>query len=112
VRAGGRDPHEATRLLSDPWHALIHVLWGAVLLAILARSRDPAVVEWAALVFGLFYLGLLVLGLVVHHPFGLMIDGPENAFHAIVGSLAVILALREVARGAHGAGREGVPRTR
>ncbi len=98
VRAGGRDPHATTRLLSDPWHAAIHVAWGAALLAVLALSRDPRVVEWTAVAFGAFYLAFLALGLAVHHPFGLMIDGPENAFHAVVGSLALILGLRAVAQ--------------
>jgi len=98
VGATGRDAHEATRLLSDPWHAVVHVFWGALLLAILARTRDPVVVEHAAIAFGVFYLGFLALGLVVHHPLGLMIDGPENVFHAVVGGLALILGLRERAR--------------
>ena len=98
VRATGRDPHETTRLLSDPWHAVIHVVWGVLLLAILARSRDPVVVEWTAIAFGVFYLGFLALGLVVHHPFGLMIDGPENVFHAVIGGLALILGLGAFAR--------------
>ncbi len=98
VRATGRDPHEATRLLSDPWHAAIHVFWGVLLLAILARTRDPVVVERAAIAFGVFYLGFLALGVVVHHPFGLMIDGPENVFHAVIGGLALILGLRELVR--------------
>jgi hypothetical protein len=97
VRATGRDPHETTRLLSDPWHGAIHVVWGVLLLAILARSRDPAVVEWAAVAFGVFYLGFLALGLLVHHPLGLMIDGPENVFHAVVGGLSLILGLRALA---------------
>lgn len=111
VRATGRDPHAATRLLSDPWHAAIHVVWGVVLLAILARSRDPVVTERAALAFGVFYISFLVLGLVVHHPFGLMIDGPENAFHAIVGGLALILGLREVALHPERSRRLQVPRS-
>jgi hypothetical protein len=98
VRAAGRDPHMTTRLLSDPWHAAIHVVWGVLLLAILASSRDPVVVERAAIAFGVFYLSFLVLGLVVHHPFGLMIDGPENVFHAVVGGLALGLGLRELLR--------------
>lgn len=111
VRAGGRDPHATTRLLSDPWHAGIHVFWGLLLLTVLARSRDPAVLERTALVFGGFYLAFLVLGLLVHHPLGLMIDGPENAFHAVVGTLAVVLALREAAHHPERGSRARIPRT-
>jgi hypothetical protein len=97
VRAAGNDPHAATRLLSDPSHATIHLLWGIVLLAFLARGDQAAAVT-TCLVFGVFYLGLLALGVVVHHPFGLQIDGPENAFHAVVGSLALLVWLWEVRR--------------
>ena len=98
VRATGRDPHETTRLLSDPWHAVIHVVWGVILLAILAAAatrwwwsgrRSPSASStsrsWCS-------------ASSVHHPFGLMIDGPENVFHAVVGGLALILGLRDAAR--------------
>lgn len=101
-RATGRDPHMATRLLSDPTHATIHALWGSALLALLAQRDDPVLTAWAALAFGVFYVGFLVVGVVVHHPFGMMIDGKENAFHAVIGPLALILWLRDVA------GRRGV----
>jgi hypothetical protein len=111
VRAGGRDPHATTRLLSDPHHAVIHVVWGAALLLVGLLTDDPVAMEAAALIFAVFYLGLLVLGLVVHHPFGLMIDGPENAFHAIIGGLGLVLGLRDVAlrRRAAGAGGSVAP---
>ena len=81
VRVAGHDPHATSRLLSDPAHATIHVIWGAALLAVLALRAGETVDAWAAVAFGVFYLGLLLLGLAVHHPFGLMIDGKENAFH-------------------------------
>jgi hypothetical protein len=94
VRSAGQDPHATSRLLSDPAHATIHVAWGVVLLAVLALRGSDAVQARVALAFGVFYVGLLVLGLAVHHPFGLMIDGKENAFHAVIGPLALILGLR------------------
>ena len=99
VRATGRDPHATTRLLSDPGHATIHVLWGLMLLGVLAARAGEATEERVALAFGAFYVGLLVLGLTVHHPFGLMIDGKENAFHAVVGPAALVLWLRAAVRG-------------
>jgi hypothetical protein len=99
VRAAGRDPHAATRLLSDPSHATIHVVWGVVLLGVLAARAGDVAEAWVALVFGVFYVGLLVLGLAVHHPFGLMIDGEENAFHAVIGPTALVLGLRVLLRG-------------
>lgn len=93
VRSAGEDPHATSRLLSDPAHATIHVAWGVVLLAVLALRTNGAAQAWAAVTFGVFYVGLLLLGLAVHHPFGLMIDGKENAFHAVIGPLALILGL-------------------
>jgi hypothetical protein len=98
VRASGSDPHETTRLLSDPRHALIHVVWGAVLLPFGMRVRDPRALAVMALVFGDFYLALLVLGLAVHHPLGLMIDGGENAFHAIISALGLLVGVYGLAR--------------
>jgi len=97
VRAAGDDPHATSRLLSDPLHATVHLVWGIVLLAVLAR-RDAAAATETALVFGLFYVGLLVLGLSVHHPLGMQIDGKENAFHAVVGPAALLVWWREVRR--------------
>ena len=99
LRAAGRDPHATTRLLSDPAHATIHVVWGIVLLGVLVSRAGDAAEAWVALVFGVFYVGLLVLGLAVHHPFGLMIDGKENAFHAVVGPAALLLWLPAAVRG-------------
>jgi hypothetical protein len=99
VRASGQDPHATSRLLSDPAHATIHVLWGVGLLAVLALHAGETVDAWAAVVFGVFYVGLLLLGLAVHHPFGLMIDGKENAFHAVIGPLALLLGLRALLAG-------------
>jgi hypothetical protein len=104
VRATGRDPHASTRLLSDPAHATIHVVWGVVLLGLLAAGAHAATQAWMAVVFGVFYVGLLVLGLAVHHPIGLMIDGKENVFHAAIGPLALLAGLNAM--------RAAGPRTR
>lgn len=92
VRSTGRDPHATTHLLSDPAHSTIHLVWGIALLAVLGR-RDEQLAERATLAFGIFYVGLLAAGLLVHHPVGLMIDGGENAFHAVVGPLALLVWL-------------------
>jgi hypothetical protein len=97
VRAAGEDPHATSRLLSDPLHATIHLVWGIALLVVLARG-DVAAANAAALIFGLFYVGLLILGLSVHHPLGMEIDGKENAFHAVVGPAALLVWWREVHR--------------
>ena len=43
VRASGQDPHATSRLLSDPAHATIHVIWGVALLAVLALRAGETV---------------------------------------------------------------------
>ena len=94
VRAAGLDAHATSRLLSDPAHATIHVVWGVVVLGVLVARAGETVEILVASVFGVFYLGLLALGLAVHHPFGLMIDAKENVFHAVIAIAAVVLAVR------------------
>jgi hypothetical protein len=78
---------------SDPRHAAIHVAWGAVMLVLAARGMDERGYALLALAFGVFYTGLAVLGVVVHHPLGLRLDRGENVFHLIVGPITLALAL-------------------
>jgi hypothetical protein len=78
---------------SDPRHAAIHVAWGAVMLVLAARGMDERGYALLALAFGVFYTALAVLGVVVHHPFGLRLDRGENVFHLIVGPITLALAL-------------------
>lgn len=74
-------------------HAAIHVVWGLVLLAVLAlRPSEPTLVA-AALVFGVFYGALTVLGIVLDDPFGLPLGLGENAFHATIASVAFLAIL-------------------
>jgi hypothetical protein len=76
---------------SDTRHNLLHVAWGAALLAVVLTARGSGRVAWAALVFGLFYLSLAVLGVVSDRPFGLLLGPGENVFHFTVGPLALVL---------------------
>jgi hypothetical protein len=78
---------------SDPRHALIHVVWGAVMLVIVARGTDERGYAMLALAFGVFYTALAVLGVMVHHPLGLRLDQGENAFHFLVGPLTLALGV-------------------
>src|SRR5690349_11122402 len=71
---------------NDVRHNVLHVVWGAALLAV--GPRRPA---WAALIFGTFYVALGIVGLTVDHPFGLQLGPAENAFHFTVGPLALLL---------------------
>jgi hypothetical protein len=78
---------------SDPRHALIHVVWGAVMLVLLLRGVDERDCIRLALAFGVFYSALAVLGVVVHHPLGLRLDRGENVFHLLVGPVTLALGL-------------------
>src|SRR5439155_15327350 len=57
----------------DPPHELIHVTWGLALLAIPLASRRASAEAPLALAFGVFYVGLAVLGVLIHNPFGLQL---------------------------------------
>ena len=53
------------------------------------------------IVFGVFYTALAISGAIATNPYGLQLGPGENAFHFIVGPLALVLGLlaqRESAR--------------
>jgi hypothetical protein len=81
---------------NDTRHNLLHVVWGIGLLAIAATPPSGAStrVARAALVFGMFYVALGVLGVVLDRPFGLLLGPGENVFHFVVGPIALILGVR------------------
>jgi hypothetical protein len=78
----------------DSPHASIHTLWGLALLAALGWSTSTRQLALTALVFAAFYIPLGILGVVVHHPFGLALGPRQNGFHLIVGPLALAVGLR------------------
>jgi hypothetical protein len=86
--------------INDARHNLLHVVWGIALLAIAATPQvhGSTRVAWAAQVFGVFYIALGVLGVLLDRPFGLLLGPGENAFHFIVGPLALFLGWRARAR--------------
>jgi hypothetical protein len=81
---------------NDTRHNLLHVVWGVGLLAIAAtpRAERSSRTAWAALIFGVFYVALGVLGLLLDRPFGLLLGPGENVFHFTVGPLALLLGAR------------------
>jgi hypothetical protein len=79
-------------LTTDDRHAALHVVWGALIVPAAAGVGETALLG-LGFVFGTFYLALAVLGVVVHDPFGLRLGFGENAFHWIIGPLALVLAL-------------------
>jgi hypothetical protein len=87
-----RSPYLVSGVLGiDLWHALIHIAWGAAGLLLLARLGRRAAGR-LALVFGLFYSALGLLGVLVYHPLGLKLDLFENGFHLVAGPLALLAA--------------------
>jgi len=69
----------------DFWHALIHLSWGLVGMAVIATVKTNRPLFALAFAFGVFYTGLAIWGVSVHHPLGLELDLPENAFHWVAG---------------------------
>jgi hypothetical protein len=78
---------------TDWRHNLLHIVWGIALLVVswFGRNGHPIRVAWAAVIFGAFYIALGVLGLTIDQPFGLQLGPGENAFHFVVGPIALIL---------------------
>jgi hypothetical protein len=79
-------------LTTDDRHAGLHVVWGLVLLAFAVVAPRPQVLIVLGFVFGTFYTALGVVGLFDEAAFGLRLGWGENAFHLLVGPLALILA--------------------
>lgn len=73
----------------DVRHNALHLGWGVAILALVSISRAIP----AALVFGVFYSGLAVAGVLDASALGLQLGPGENAFHFIVGPLALVLGL-------------------
>ena len=85
---------------NDTRHNLLHVVWGIGLLAVCTLPQPPGAVRiaWAALIFGVFYVTLGVLGVLLANPFGLLLGPGENVFHFTVGPIALGLGLWAVLR--------------
>jgi hypothetical protein len=86
-------PPLAQVFVADPLHAGIHLAWGVAMLATLATRGDRETLSGLAIAFGMFYVALAFLGVLVYHPFGLMLGPGENAFHFIVGPTSLVLGV-------------------
>jgi hypothetical protein len=78
-------------LSRDALHAMIHVVWGAILLWALRRLRGRQLVV-LGVTFGVFYSLLAVLGMLVQHPFGLHLAAGEHTFHIVVGVSSLLVS--------------------
>jgi hypothetical protein len=77
----------------DVRHNALHVVWGVAILTLLVTDRSAERATLVAVVFGVFYSLLGMLGLLVDRPFGLLLGPGENAFHLTVGPLALALGV-------------------
>jgi hypothetical protein len=96
LRAGGVElaPLAQAFVNADPLHAVVHVAWGLALLLAALFAPSPRPLAGLALVFGVFYSGLALLGTAVHHPLGLLLGLGENVFHFVVGPITLLLGAR------------------
>jgi hypothetical protein len=78
--------HLAIPFTLDTPHNVLHVVWGLLILGVLATSRAPRTISTIALVFGVFYTLLAIAGVWFTNPFGLSLGPGENIFHFVVGS--------------------------
>jgi hypothetical protein len=81
----------ASLMNGNPPHAWLHIVWGFGGLVYLSLDRGLAGRLRLGLIFGTFYTLLGFLGIVVHDPFGMRLELPENAFHLTVGPLMLLL---------------------
>jgi hypothetical protein len=77
----------------DTRHNALHVVWGVTILLVLWPKNQPYRTALVLLVFGVFYSLLAVAGVAIDKPFGLLLGPGENAFHFIVGPLALVLGI-------------------
>ncbi len=82
----------ATLMNGNTPHAILHIAWGSFGLSYLAALRSLRERLWLGFTFGLFYTSLGLLALVVHDPFGMRLELPENLFHLTVGPVMLALS--------------------
>ena len=78
-----------------PPHSVLHILTGLIALIILLRG-GPRGTYWFALLFGAFYFGLAIFGIVTGHATMLHLQPFDHPFHLALGGLgflAVVVAL-------------------
>ena len=77
----------------DFWHGLIHIVWGVAGLMLVIINKARRTLARFAMVFGVFYTGLAIWGVLVHHPLGLELDLPENVFHWVAGPTSLFIGI-------------------
>ena len=77
-----------------PPHSLLHLGSGLVALWALFWGR-PRAPFWFALAFGLFYVGLAIVGQVSGHHLGLGLHPFDHPFHVLLGAPGLLAAAIE-----------------
>lgn len=67
-----------------PIHSLVHILTGVLALAFI-RWGGPRGPWWFAVLFGVFYTALAIMGLVTSGQFGLGLQPFDHPFHLLAG---------------------------
>jgi len=72
-----------------PAHSLLHIFTGVIALIILLRGGGQGTF-WFALLFGAFYFGLAVFGMVTGHSSMLGLQPFDHPFHFALGALGFL----------------------
>ena len=78
---------EQTRMI--PVHSTLHIVSGLIGFAAL-RFGGGVGPWWFALLFGIFYAGLAVAGMLSGHQFGLGLQPFDHPFHLALGGLGLV----------------------
>jgi hypothetical protein len=72
-----------------PPHSILHILTGVIALIVLLRG-GPRGTFWFALLFGAFYFGLAVFGMMTGHATLLGLQPFDHPFHFALGGLGFL----------------------
>jgi hypothetical protein len=72
-----------------PPHSILHIITGVLALIVLFRG-EPGGTFWFALLFGLFYFGLAVFGILTGHATMLGLQPFDHPFHLALGGLGFL----------------------
>ena len=74
-----------------PIHSLLHIATGVLALAVL-RVGGPRGAWWFALLFGLFYMALALVGWLTGSQVGLGLQPFDHPFHVLAGAPGLVAA--------------------
>ena len=74
-----------------PIHSTLHIVTGLLAVAVLYKGGERGAF-WFALGFGLFYLGLGLVGILSGHPMGLGLQPFDHPIHLVLGVVGILAA--------------------